>query len=112
MVVAVVQVRNVGMGVDERSMRVDVAVPSRKVVDEVVVMLVGVFVLVNVFRLRVSMPVFVGGVEGEADPCNGQGHRSYLHRIDRVAQHDPRQDCAEEWRGGEIGAGPCRAELA
>ena len=104
MIVAMVQIRNVRMGMLDRQMFVNVLMTSRLVAIVVVsvvmsvVMSVVVCMFVVVFDRVVLVFVSVPAAQNEADASCGNQQRHNLAPAHGVAKHRPGHDRADEWR--------------
>ena len=112
MLVPVVKVGNVGVGVHQFAVLVDVTVATGNAVGVgVIVMAVIVAVLVGVHHDVMVMLVEVVGSKRYADADGSDPHRDQLNCLDRVGEHDPRDHRTEEWGSGEDDLTAGRAEL-
>jgi hypothetical protein len=112
MAVTVVEVREVGVSVQDLRVFVDVGVArrwSRRVV-VIVMFVVGVFV--EMLRRPVLMFVFVAAPDHERNTSGGDQERNELSGGGGFAEHTPSDDRSDERRRGEDELSACRAEVA
>jgi hypothetical protein len=110
--VAVVQVRQVGVGVHELTVFVLMGVtPPVTVVMRVSVVSIVVSMLVVMGDAWVAVTVRVARIEGHRNAEAGERHSEQLDRGDRLAEHRPRDDRANEGRCREDDLSAGRAQV-
>ena len=127
MVVAVVEVRNVRVSVNERAVLVDMRVSAGEPIAVIVVVVfivfvimmlivVVVFVVVDVLvvmdDLVMLVVVFVMGPQRHRDSHAGHDRSDNLDRRGLVTEQCPRDHRTDERSGGEDDLTTCRAEVA